>query len=273
MTQDISRHSQSADDGEPGGSGPVTAALLIIGDEILSGRVADVNIAAVAKHLTSIGIRLHEVRVVGDVEDEIISALNALRGAHDYVFTTGGIGPTHDDITVDAVGKAFGAAVELNPRSVQLLRQHYSDAELTPARLRMARLPAGGVLVEDAKAVAPGFVMGNVVVMAGIPSVMKAMLYAVTPSLRTGARILSITMDVPEREADIAPTLTAAQAAFPDVAMGSYPYAVGAGHERRWGAHLVLRGADAARLQAAADALAALLAEAGLRVASVTHDA
>jgi molybdenum cofactor synthesis domain-containing protein len=246
--------------------------LLVIGDEILSGRVADLNIAAIAKHLTAIGVRLREVRVVGDVESEIIRALNVLRGAYDYVFTTGGIGPTHDDITVDAVGKAFDVAVELDPRSVELLREHYPDADLTPARLRMARLPEGGVLVEDAKAVAPGFMIGNVVVMAGIPSVMKAMLHAVTPYLRKGARIISITMDVPERESDIAPTLSAAQDSFPDVSMGSYPYAVGAGNERRWGAHLVLRGADVARLQEAAEVLAARLAKDGLKVASIKRD-
>jgi molybdopterin-biosynthesis enzyme MoeA-like protein len=231
-----------------------------------------VNIAAIAKHLTAIGIKLCEARVVGDAEAEIVGALNELRGSHDYVFTTGGIGPTHDDITVDAVGKAFGVSVELDPRSVDLLRQHYPEADLTPARLRMARLPAGAELVEDAKAVAPGFVIENVVVMAGIPSVMKAMLHAVTPRLRKGARILSITMDVPERESDIAPILSGAQGMFADIAMGSYPYAVGSGVERRWGAHLVLRGADSVRLQAAADALAACLADAGLRVASVDRD-
>jgi molybdopterin-biosynthesis enzyme MoeA-like protein len=271
MTQDTSQLSQGA--GEEGASlPPITAALLIIGDEILSGRVADVNIATVARHLTAIGIRLCEARVVGDVEAEIVRALNALRGTHDYVFTTGGIGPTHDDITVDAVGKAFGVAVELDPRSVALLRQHYPETDLTPARLRMARLPAGAELVEEARTVAPGFMIENVVVMAGVPSIMKAMLHAITPRLRKGARILSITMDVPERESDIAPTLSATQGRFADIAMGSYPYAVGSGQERRWGAHLVLRGADVVRLQAAADALAARLAEAGLRVASVNRD-
>jgi molybdenum cofactor synthesis domain-containing protein len=273
MTQDSGQQSQAIEDRPRVSGTPVTAAVLVIGDEILSGRVADVNIAEIATHLTAIGIRLREARVVGDIEEEIVFALNALRAANDYVFTTGGIGPTHDDITIDAVGRAFGAAVELNPRAVELLRQHYPEADLTPARLRMARLPVGGVLIEDAKAVAPGFMIGNVVVMAGIPSVMKAMLHAVTPRLRKGARIFSITMDVPERESDIAPTLAAAQLAFADVAMGSYPYAVGAGQERRWGAHLVLRATDAVRLQTAADALAARLVEAGLQVASVSRDA
>lgn len=260
--------------GDPAPSPPsVTAAALVIGDEILSGRVADVNIAAIAKHLTAIGIRLREVRVVGDVEDEIVSALNALRNAYDYVFTTGGIGPTHDDITVDAVGKAFGVAVDLDPRAVALMSQHFTEADLTPARLRMARLPAGGALVEDAKAVAPGFMLGNVVVMAGIPAIMKTMLHAVTPRLRRSARILSLTMDVPEREADIAPALGAAQEAFADVAMGSYPYAEGIGQERRWGAHVVLRSTDATRLELAAEALTARLREGGLKVASVTREA
>jgi molybdopterin-biosynthesis enzyme MoeA-like protein len=271
MTQNISRRPHGGE-GEHPSLPPVTAALLIIGDEILSGRVADVNIATIARHLTSIGIKLCEARVVGDVEAEIISALNIMRGAHDYVFTTGGIGPPHDDITVDAVGKAFGVAVDLDPRAVALMQQYIPEADLTPGRLRMARLPVGADLVEDAKAVAPGFVIDNVVVMAGIPSVMKAMLHAVTPRLRKGARVLSITMDVPEKESDIAPVLSAAQESFADVAMGSYPYLTGAAHERRWGAHLVLRGTDPKRLQTAADALASRLAEAGLRVASMSRD-
>lgn len=272
MTQNTFQHPQNSDDVSSAALPPVTAGLLVIGDEILSGRVADQNIAAIARHLTAIGVRLREVRVVGDVEAEIIGALNILRGAYDYVFTTGGIGPTHDDITVDAIGKAFDAAVELDPRSVELLREYYPDSDLTPARLRMARLPAGGLLIEDAKAVAPGFMIGNVVVMAGIPSVMKAMLHAVTPHLRKGARILSITLDVPERESDIAPTLSAAQDSFPDISMGSYPYMAGSGGERRWGAHLVLRGTDVPRLQEAADTLASRLTEAGLRVASIRRD-
>lgn len=271
MTQDTSQHRQN---GEKGGAilPPVTAAALIIGDELLSGRVADVNIATIARHLTSIGVKLCEARVVPDVESEIVAALNALRGAHDYVFTTGGIGPTHDDITVDAVGKALGLEVEFNVRAVAMLTAHFTEAGLTQGRLRMARMPIGAELMENAKAVAPGFMIGNIIVMAGIPSVMKAMLHAVTPRLRKGAQVFSVTLDVPEPESEIAPVLTAVQETFADVAMGSYPYSIGVGPLRRWGAHLVLRGPDVSRLDEAASFLSGRLGEAGLQVLSIKMD-
>ena len=171
----------------------ITAAVLVIGDEILSGRTKDRNIGYIADHLTAIGIQLREVRVVPDIEDDIVAAVNALRARYTYLFTTGGIGPTHDDITSDCIAKAFGAKIDIDPRALALMKPHYErrGIELTPARLRMARLPEGSVLVENSVSVAPGFMMDNVVVMAGIPNVMQVMLDAVTPKLKTGRRMLS----------------------------------------------------------------------------------
>jgi molybdenum cofactor synthesis domain-containing protein len=238
----------------------VTAALLVIGDEILSGRTKDKNIGTVADHLTSIGIRLKEVRIVPDEEEEIVAALNAVRARYDYVFTTGGIGPTHDDITADAVAKAFGVSIDVDERAVNLLLERIPRADLTPARLRMARIPAGADLVENSVSKAPGFFIGNVIVMAGVPRIMEAMLAAVTPRLRTGARLISRTIDAKIREGDVAPVLTATQKAFPDVQMGSYPYE-GNG---TFGALLVLRTVSPDRLEVAAAALRAALTQAGL---------
>jgi molybdenum cofactor synthesis domain-containing protein len=243
----------------------VTAALLVIGDEILSGRTKDKNIGTIADHLTGIGIRLSQVRVVPDVEDEIVAALNALRARYDYVFTTGGIGPTHDDITADAVAKAFGVPIDVDPRAVAVMLERFPQSDLTPARLRMARIPEGAELVANEISKAPGFFIGNVIVMAGVPKIMEAMLRAVTPRLRTGAKLLSVTVDAQTREGNVAPVLTAAQAAFPDVQMGSYPY----DENGRFGALLVLRSTQAGRLAVAAAGLRAALDEAGLPWADV----
>ena len=154
----------------------VTAAVLVIGDEILSGRTKDQNIGYIAEYLTSIGIDLREARVVPDVEDEIVAALNALRARYDYVFTTGGIGPTHDDITADAVAKAFGVAIGEDPRAIAMMLERHKPEDLTPARRRMARIPEGAELIENPISKAPGFRIGNVIVMAGVPAVMQAML-------------------------------------------------------------------------------------------------
>ncbi len=225
----------------------VTAALLIIGDEILSGRTKDKNIGFIADHCTLIGIRLKEVRVVADDEAAIITAVNALRGTYTYVFTTGGIGPTHDDITADAIARAFGVSIDVDPRALALLRERYADLELTPARLRMARIPQGAQLVKNSVSAAPGFMLENVIVMAGIPSIMQAMLLAVTPSLRTGEKLISQTVRVHAPEGRIAAPLGECQRAFPDVAMGSYPFF----EEGRYGTHLVLRSTDDALLQRA----------------------
>jgi molybdenum cofactor synthesis domain-containing protein len=238
----------------------VTAAILVIGDEILSGRTKDKNIGTIADHLTSIGIRLKEVRVVPDEEDEIVAALNAVRARYDYVFTTGGIGPTHDDITADAVAKAFGVTIDVDERAVAMLLERIPHADLTPARLRMARIPAGADLVENSVSKAPGFFIGNVVVMAGVPRIMEAMLAAVTPRLRTGPKLMSLTIDAQIREGDVAPVLSATQKAFPDVQMGSYPY----DGNGTYGALLVLRSTSAGRLSEAGDALRMALTQAGL---------
>ena len=151
----------------------VTAALLVIGDEILSGRTKDKNIGFIAGHCTEIGIRLREVRVVADDEAAIVTAANALRTAYTYVFTTGGIGPTHDDITADSIARAFGVSIGVDSRAVALLRERYAEADLTPARLRLARIPAGAQLIENSVSKAPGFMIGNVIVMAGVPAIIK----------------------------------------------------------------------------------------------------
>jgi molybdenum cofactor synthesis domain-containing protein len=227
----------------------VTAALLVIGDEILSGRTKDKNIGFLADHLTGIGIQLREVRVVPDVEEEIIAALDQLRHRYDYLFTTGGIGPTHDDITADAVARAFGVPIGIDERAVAVMQPHYEKLglPLTPARLRMARLPVGADLVENTISKAPGFRIGNVIVMAGVPSIMQAMLLAVTPSLRTGRRMLSATVTVWRPESEIADLFRALQAELPEVVMGSYPFS----EDGRYGAHLVLRSVNASMLAAA----------------------
>src|ERR1700758_3107978 len=169
-------------------AGIVTAAVLVIGDEILSGRTKDKNIGYIAEYLTNIGIDLKEVRVVPDEEAEIVAALNALRNRYTYVFTTGGIGPTHDDITADCVAKAFGVALEYHPRAVEIMqaRAAATGGTMNEARMRMTRVPAGGELVLNKVSGAPGFRIGNVIVMAGIPSVMQAMLDDVRPQLKTG---------------------------------------------------------------------------------------
>jgi molybdenum cofactor synthesis domain-containing protein len=235
----------------------ITAALLVIGDEILSGRTKDTNTGTIAAHLTAIGIRLREVRVIPDDEEEIVTAVNAVRARYDYVFTTGGIGPTHDDITADSVAKAFGVAIDVDPRAKAMLLEHYarSGFELTPARLRMARIPEGASLIANSISGAPGFRIGNVIVMAGIPRVMQAMLEAVTAELETGSKLLSVTISVAKPESEIADVLSAHQRRFADVAMGSYP-TIRNGH---FESDLVLRCSDAARLQDAEVSLRAAL--------------
>ncbi len=227
----------------------ITAAVLVIGDEILSGRTKDKNIAVIAERMTEIGIRLKEVRVVADDESDIVAAVNALRIHYSYVFTTGGIGPTHDDITADSIAAAFGVSIDVDPRA-RALMQAACDArgvELTEARLRMARLPAGSELVENSISIAPGFMLGNVIVMAGIPDIMRVMLDAVTPRLQTGARVLSETIALDKPESQIASLFAAHQALYPDIAMGSYPCM----RDGRPATDLVLRGTDAVRLKAA----------------------
>jgi molybdenum cofactor synthesis domain-containing protein len=239
----------------------VTAAVLVIGDEILSGRTKDKNIGWIADHCTAIGIQLREVRIVPDVEDDIVAALNALRARYSYVFTTGGIGPTHDDITADCIAKAFGVGIDLDQRALDLLIPYYkaSGREITPGRLRMARIPFGAELIENKVSVAPGFMLGNVITMAGVPSIMQAMLEAVTPRLKTGKRMLSVSIDLNHPEGSIAEVFGAHQKLYPDVSMGSYP----SQRDGKPVTQLVLRCTDEVRLDEAATGLRTKLSAAG----------
>ncbi|MEM9355354.1 MAG: molybdopterin-binding protein [Pseudomonadota bacterium] len=231
----------------------VTAAILVIGDEILSGRTKDANIGYIADHCTQIGIQLNEVRIVPDEEDEIVGAVNALRTKYTYVFTTGGIGPTHDDITADSIAKAFGVGIDVDQRALDLLLPAYKarGVELTPARLRMARIPDGADLVDNPISTAPGFMLDNVITMAGIPSVMQVMLDSVTPRLRKGRVMHSESIDLDHPEGAVAGMLGAHQEAYPDVSMGSYPTI----RNNRPCTQLVLRSIDAELLAKATEEL------------------
>lgn len=227
----------------------VTAAMIVIGDEILSGRTKDKNIGYIAEHCTSIGIQLREVRVVADVESEIVEAVNSLRARNTYVFTTGGIGPTHDDITADSIAAAFGVPIDVDPRAVEIMAPYYAERGLdfNEARMRMARIPEGAELIANAVSNAPGFMLENVIVMAGIPKVMQMMLDDVTPRLRTGKKMQSVTIQLARAESEISALLGAAQDHWPDVSMGSYPFF----ENGKFGTNLVLRATDDARLAGA----------------------
>jgi molybdenum cofactor synthesis domain-containing protein len=240
------------------GAGIVTAAVLVIGDEILSGRTKDKNIGYIAEYLTNIGIDLKEVRVVPDEEPEIVAALNALRSRYTYVFTTGGIGPTHDDITADCVAKAFGVALEYHPHAVEIMRARAAatGGTMNEARMRMTRVPVGGELVLNKVSGAPGFRIGNVIVMAGIPSVMQSMLDYVTPSLKTGVRMLSETVRADCREGDIGTELGVIAKANPDVIIGSYPFQDENGKANT---NVVVRSRDTQKLAAVKAAVEAIL--------------
>jgi len=236
----------------------VTAGILVIGDEILSGRTKDKNIGFIAEYLTNIAIDLREVRVVADDEDAIIEALDALRSRYTYVFSTGGIGPTHDDITADCVAKAFGVGIGYHPEVVARFRERFSDAELNEARLRMARIPDGAELIQSATIIAPGFKIGNVIVMAGVPSIMQAMMDIVAPKLKSGVKMLSDSIQADAREGDIGGPLRAIAAAHPDAMIGSYPFL---DEERKPNTNLVVRSRDPEKLQAAMAAVKQMLAE------------
>jgi molybdenum cofactor synthesis domain-containing protein len=225
-------------------SDTVTAALIIIGEEILSGRTRDENITHIACYLNDIGIALREVRVVRDVEAEIFAAVSELRARYSYVFTTGGIGPTHDDVTTDAIAKVFGVEVAVDPRAVEAMRKGYSELELTPTRLRMARIPYGAELVDNPVSRTPGFMLGNVIVMAGIPRIMQVMLDAVAPRLKKGRPMLSRSVRIEAPEGDVATGLAAIQAEHADVQIGSYPFF----EKGRLGTYVVLRCVDAGAL-------------------------
>ncbi|WP_428151910.1 competence/damage-inducible protein A [Brevundimonas sp.] len=245
-----------------------TAAVLIIGDEILSGRTADTNLNTIARFLGALGIDLMEARTVGDRPGQIVEALNALRAGRDYVFTTGGIGPTHDDITADCVAEAFGVGIDERADALAILERRYGD-ELNEARRRMARIPDGGVLIANPVTDAPGFQIGNVFVMAGVPKIMTAMLEDVAPRLRTGAVVHARTLRViGVGEGVIAAPLAEAAKADRDLSLGSYPF--GAGSDGEVGTNLVVRGRDPAKVDAAIAALARVLAAAGVVTALQT---
>jgi molybdenum cofactor synthesis domain-containing protein len=237
----------------------ITAALVVIGEEILSGRTGDENIAYIAAYLNRIGILLREVRVVPDAEAEIVAAVNALRARYTYVFTTGGIGPTHDDVTTDAIARAFAVEVVVDAEAVAAMRRRFDDRELTPARLRMARVPKGAQLINNVISRAPGYMLENVIVLAGVPRIMQVMLDAVSPRLAKGRPMLtrSIRLDVPE--GDAAPGLAEIQATHSDVQIGSYPFF----ENKRLGTYVVLRSIDADRLAAGVADLWALIAKQG----------
>ncbi|QKP78819.1 competence/damage-inducible protein A [Methyloligella sp. GL2] len=244
---------------EPKQPGSVTAALLIIGDEILSGRTQDRNIGHIANVLSEAGISLREVRIVPDVECEIIDAVNSLRRRYRYLFTTGGIGPTHDDITTDAIGRAFGVAVNEDERAVEAMRKHAPDAKLSGRRMRMARIPEGATLVDNIVSGAPGYMLENVIVMAGIPRIMQAMMQAVLPRLEKGRKIAARQVRVDAPEGDVAPGLAALQTAFPSVQIGSYPFY----EEGSVGTYVVLRSVEPSDLTRALEDLWSLIAEQG----------
>jgi len=235
-----------------------TAAMLVIGDEILSGRTRDGNTHYLAGELTNRGIRLMEVRVVADEPEAIIEAVNALRARWDHVFTSGGIGPTHDDITADAIAAAFGVAITHRADAMALLGAHYARAglEFNAARQRMARIPDGAALIDNPVSTAPGFTLGNVHVMAGVPSVFQAMVASVLQGVTGGQPLLSQSLRVMRGEGEIAAPFAALAAEFPDLAMGSYPFT----QNGAYGTNLVIRGTDAGQIDAAMTRLCALFA-------------
>lgn len=238
-----------------------TAAIVVIGDEILSGRTQDRNVAQIATWLNAQGIRLREVRVVADDQAEIVAAVNALRTAYDYLFTTGGIGPTHDDITVDAIAAAFGVAVTVHPEARAMLEEHYRGrGGVTEARLRMARVPVGARLIANPLSGAPGMAIGNVYVMAGVPHIAAGMLASLTGTLEGGAPLVSVTLGAWVAESEIADALRDAERAHPGCAIGSYPFF----KQGRVGANFVIRATDGELAQHCANAVAAALRSAGV---------
>jgi molybdenum cofactor synthesis domain-containing protein len=236
----------------------ITAAMLAIGDELLSGRTRDKNIGHLATMLTAVGIELLEVRIVPDDEAEIVSALNALRARYTYVFTSGGIGPTHDDITADAIAKAFALPCEHDPKAMKLLGESYASrgVEFNEARQRMARMPRGAAHIENKVSVAPGFIVENVHVMAGVPSVFEAMVDAVLPTLRTGQILLSEAIHCPHGEGKIGTPLSAIQKAHLNTIIGSYPRMA----DGAFSVEIIVRSKDQAALNAAAADVRAMIA-------------
>jgi molybdenum cofactor synthesis domain-containing protein len=241
-----------------------TAALVVIGDEILSGRTQDRNIAQVAVWLNEQGIRLAEVRVVPDDRQRIAEAVNALRTAHDYLFTTGGIGPTHDDITVDSIAAAFGVPVVVHPEARRILEDYYAarGSELTEARLRMARVPQGAELIANPTSGAPGVRIGNVYILAGVPHIAASMLEALSGSLEGGRPMVSVTLGAYAAESDVADLLREAEGRHPGVSVGSYPFF----RDGRYGANFVMRSEDGEAARRCGEELQGALAAAGHEV-------
>lgn len=240
----------------------VTAALLIIGNEILSGRTQDANINYLAKGLAQIGVRLKEVRVVADEEPAIIAAVRALSAAYDYLFTTGGIGPTHDDITAECVAKAFDMPLKRDPRAVERLLKQIKPEDLNEARLRMANIPEGADLIDNPVSSAPGFRLRNVHVMAGVPRIMQAMFDGIKPTLVGGAKVVSASVVIHAPEGLVATPLAQIQQAAPEVEIGSYPFA----RQGRFGTVIVTRGTDPARVAAVSAQVAAMARALGAEV-------
>jgi molybdenum cofactor synthesis domain-containing protein len=240
------------------------AALVVIGDEILSGRTEDKNIAQVARWLNDQGIRLSEVRVVPDLEEAIVAAVNALRPVHDYVITTGGIGPTHDDITIDSIAAAFGVPVVVHPQARRVLEDYYRDRPLglTETRLRMARVPEGAELIPNPTSGAPGVKMGNVYILAGVPNIAAAMLEALNGKLEGGRPMVSVTIRAHAAESDVAALLKQVQDKHPGVSIGSYPFY----RQGNFGADFVVRSDDAELANLCASELRRRLEEAGIEV-------
>lgn len=235
----------------------ITAAMVVIGDEILSGRTKDKNIGHLAEMLTAVGIDLKEVRIVADDEPAIVEAVNSLRARNDYVFTTGGIGPTHDDITADAIAAAFNLPCTYHPEAYPLLEAHYASrgVEFTEARKRMARTPEGATLIPNPVSVAPGFIIQNVHVMAGVPAIFQAMLDNVIPTLQTGAKLMSTTLPCPFGEGTIGGPLAEIQKAHTETIIGSYPKYDG----YRFWTEIVVRSRSKESLDAAAEAVQEML--------------
>ncbi|MFY9288238.1 MAG: molybdopterin-binding protein [Alphaproteobacteria bacterium] len=233
-----------------------TAAVLIIGNEILSGRTRDSNLNYIAVKLTSVGIKLAEARVVADIEEHIVRAVNEMRRQYTYVFTTGGIGATHDDITADSIAKAFGRPIVENPEARKRLEAHYTAAKLNAARLRMARMPEGAQLIDNPVSIAPGFSVENVYVMAGVPNIMQSMMDHLITTLEHGPTIhmVSIVAQIPENV--VADELAALAASYADLDIGSYPWQ----REGRWGTTLVVRGTDKAAVQKASQDVFSMVA-------------
>lgn len=232
-----------------------TASILIIGNEILSGRTQDTNLNWLAKELNNCGMRLREARVVADVPEAIIEAVNALRTRHDYVFTTGGIGPTHDDITSECIARAFGVPYERNSEAEAILTQYYTADKLNEARLKMSDMPRGATLIHNPVSAAPGFIMENVFVMAGVPSIMRAMFDGIRHNLKGGKPVQSVTVTTYLTEGTIAKSLTDIQNQYPETDIGSYPFV----RDGKIGTSLVARHEDAALLERVKEAITTMV--------------